>query len=242
MRNYNTMRHIAFLFAILSISVSVKAQSILKSPTEIEMPNQIISIQRDSILKAFTIDFNGDNKLDYIITVQPSKDYESLYQEYWYTSDYRFYKKVNQFDGDFDFKFFVNLDNDSIPEIVRATGFSDGIDYYVTRQDTLLKSEKILFYFIPIIKKEVENRIGYYWGYPKSLRSIIINTISRKKLLLCSINHSIMRDGEIYHPENQRIFPLLMFDGNPQSNYSYEAQIENSQWLTIDEIIKSIKK
>ena len=51
-----------------------------------------------------------------------------------------------------------------------------------------------------------------------------------------------MRDGEIYHPENQRVFPILMFKGNPQSNYSYEAQIENSQWLTIDEIIKRIKK
>jgi hypothetical protein len=236
------MRHITILFAVFSISVSVKSQTILKSPTEIDIPNQIVNIQNDSILKAFTIDFNGDNKLDYIITVQPSKDYESLYQEYWYTSDYRFYRKVNQFDGDFDLKYFVNLDNDSIPEIVRATGFSDGIDYFVTKQDTLKKNEEILFYFLPIIKKEMENRMGYYWGYPKSLRSIFINTISKKKLLLCSINHIIVRDGEIYYPENQRIFPILMFDGNPQSNYSYEAQIENSQWLTIDEIIKSIKK
>jgi len=235
------MRHIAILFVVLSFSISVEAQS-LKGPIEIEIPAQIVSILHDSILKAFTIDFNGDNKLDYIITVHQSKDYESLYQEYWYTSDFRLYRKVNQFDGDFDFKYFVNLDSDSIPEIVRATGFSDGIDYYVTKQDTLNKSEKILFYFLPIIKKEIENRIGYYWGYPKSIRSIFINTISEKKLLLCSMNHSIMRDGEIYHPENQRVFPILMFKGNPQSNYSYEAQIENSQWLTIEEIIKRIKK
>ena len=116
------MRHIAILVVVLSISISVEAQS-LKGPIEIEIPTQIVSILHDSILKAFTIDFNGDNKLDYIITVHQSKDYESLYKEYWYTSDFRLYRKVNQFDGDFDFKYFVNLDSDSIPEMVRATGF-----------------------------------------------------------------------------------------------------------------------
>lgn len=154
---------------------------------------------------------------------------------------YSLFKKDDLYNLDYDFKFFVNLDNDSVPEIIRASGYSDGINYYITKQNLETPNESILFYFNPIIKRIENNKFTYYWGYAWTLNSILLS-INGETKILCSLNHTIKNEGEIYHPENQIQFPAIIFSGEPKSSYEYPEKISQTEWLTIDEIINRIRK
>jgi hypothetical protein len=236
------MRHIILIFFLILPVLFCKAQSKLISPVEIETPYRLVNMHHDSITHTYSVDFNGDKKADYISIKKNILNTEPYATEYWYNSDFSLYRKVDLFNMDYDIKYFINLDNDSIPEILRAQGYSDGIDYFFTKQNIKNKNESVLFYFNPIIKSVNNDTLVYYWGYPWTLDSIFLLSKKNEIKLLCSLNHSITRDGEIFRPKNQVIFPAILFSGEPKSNFEYTEKISQVEWLTLDSIIEMIKQ
>jgi hypothetical protein len=236
------MRHIILIFFFILPILYCKAQNKLIRPVEIETPYKLVNIHHDSITNTYLVDFNGDKKDDYISIKRNLSNTEPYATEYWYNSDFCLYRKVDLYNMDYDIKYFINLDNDSIPEILRAQGYSDGIDYFFTKQNTKNKDESVLFYFIPIIKAVNHDTLAYYWGYPWTLDSILLFSNKNETKLSCSLNHSITRDGEVYQPKNQLIFPAIIFSGEPKSGFEYTEEIGQVECLTIDTIIKMIKQ
>jgi len=206
------MKYLIGFFLTFSTFLFSKAQTELIVPSIIETPFIIMKNLGDSVIKTESVDFNGDRKLDYIVFVKTGLEDEPLRREYWFDSNFNLFKKVDLFIMDYNFKFFVNIDQDSVPEILRAKGYSDGIDYYFTKQNMKAKDETVLFYFNPIIKKTVSNKKSYYWGYPWCLKTIFLHTENEIIKINCSLNHSIIRDGEILFPENQSILPIIIFN------------------------------
>ena len=175
------MRHILLIFILIIPVLFSKAQIKLISPVEIETPHKLVEISHDSIIHTYTVDFTGDKKPDYITIKKNEINTEPYAAEFWYNSDFSLYRKVDLYNFDFDFKYFINLDNDSIPEILRVQGYSDGVNYFFTRQNIKDKNETVLFYFNPIIRSTINDTLEYNWGYPKTLDSILL--ISKNKEL-----------------------------------------------------------
>ena len=237
------MKYLAIFFLLLLGSLFSQAQTELIIPFEIETPSLIKANLGDSVIKTESVDFNGDGKLDYIVYVKTGLvEDEPLTREYWFESNFKLFKKVDLYIMDYDFKFFINLDRDSVPEIFRASGYSDGIDYYFTKQNLKEKNETVLFYFNSIIEKMDAGQNSYYWGHPWRLKSIFLQADNENIKLKCSLNHKIIRDSEICYPENQSSFPVIIFDGEPKSEYDYSEKIESIEWLTISEILEKILK
>ena len=221
------------LFIIISTAHSW-AQTELLIPIEIKTPEQLKAFLGDSIIKTFSVDFNGDQKQDYITVVNTGLSDEPLTREYWYNSDFRLYRKVDLIIMDYDFKFFINLDGDSIPEIFRAQGYSDGIDYYFTKLNATINDEDVLFYFNPIIKKTEHDQNKYFWGHPWRLKSIFLQKGNSNLKILSALNHNIIKDSEIHYPEDHTCFPIIVFDGEPKSEYDYSEKINNVEWMSLE--------
>ncbi|MCV9926376.1 hypothetical protein OIU83_01835 [Flavobacterium sp. LS1R49] len=178
-----------------------------------------------------TIDFDNDSKKDYICTVYDSK--KDLNIEYWITSGYKLFLQ-HEFHGSINYKFFVNLDNDNLMELFRASGEEDGIDYAFYD----IKNNKLepLLYFTPILIDESKPN-NYFFGYPWDISGILI---SDNKLLSSTIN-SIERDGNILIPTNQKSLPVIFFNGKTtQPEIKYDNNIKK-EYFSLEKIISLVK-
>lgn len=125
---------------------------------------------------------------------------------------------------------FINLDADPELEIIDATGYEDGIDYTIQNLNLETGELVTILYFNPVIETEEKN----YWGYPWDWTKLKIKSKGQIKV---SLNHVIRRDGNITIPKNQKIMPVIYFDGIPTQKSNVD-EIQEIEWLTISEIIK----
>ena len=101
-----------------------------------------------------TIDFTGDNILDFL--VKRAGDKNSIGFEYWVSSDYKIIKKVKYYLDSFHYRGFINLDDDPEPEICDAVGEEDSPDYTVQDKNLVTRKDSILLYAnLVIIEKAI---------------------------------------------------------------------------------------
>lgn len=208
----------------------------LISPKKIPATKELLNYLGEKIEKTETIDFNGDGILDYIC--QTKADSLGIGNEYWISSDYKTIKKTKCYSDGFYYRWFINLDNDPEPEMFEVIGDEDGADYIITDQNLVTGKNTTLQYINPII---IEND-KKYWGYAWDIKSIIARTNGTVTELFCSLNHTIIRDGnEEYDPKHQKQMPVLFFTGH-HTQESGDHDIQKAQWLTLEEIIKRTKR
>jgi hypothetical protein len=205
-------------------------------PAKIEATDKLKKCVKGIIESVETIDFTGDKITDYICRTKPGIN--GIGKEYWVSSDYRIIKNNKYGSYGFLYRWFINLDNDLEPEFYEASGDEDGADYLLKDQNLATGKDTTLLYINPVV---IENG-KKYWGYPWNITNIKARTNGRTVELFCSLNHKLTRDGnEENHPEHQTQMPVLFFTGHPSQD-SDCGNIENEQWLTLQEIIKRTKK
>ncbi len=185
----------------------------------------------EEILLIEAIDFKGDNKKDFIVTTMLDENGYKV-REYWISSDYKKIRQADIYKDGIQIRKFINLDNDPEPEVIDATGFEDGIDYTIKNLNLKSGELEVVLYFNPVIESEDQN----YWGYPWDWRRLKINNDGQIKT---SLNHKIVRDGNVKIPKNQKIMPIIYFEGIPTQE-SYVEEIYDIDWKKLKEIeIKS---
>lgn len=198
-----------------------------------QIPTELKSLIKGKIIRTFIVDFNGDGKPDYICQYEPIAKFENAdFLEDWITSDRKLYKTKKKYSMDFDFFWFVNLDNDPEPEIFSASGYEDGIDYAFYDQDQKSGKDKLLLYFNPIILENGE----HYWGYPWDITDIILKVDSTDIYLQGSVNNDIESDGNITIPDTTKKFPAIFFRGQSTQPDVKVGEIRDIKWATIEEL------
>lgn len=201
-------------------------------PTNPRLQNMI----KETIDSVETIDFTGDQVLDYI--VRTGGDKNSIGLEYWISSDYKIIKKTKYYLDAFHYRWFINLDDDPEPEIYDAVGEEDGADYTIQDQNLITGKDTILLYINPVI---IEDGIKY-WGYPWDISNIKAIKNQHQVQLYCSLSHEIIRDGAWEtDPKHQSQMPVIFFDGHHTQDF-HPKNVKNMQWLTLKEIVDKTKR
>lgn len=218
----------------------IRSQHYMEKPVVIIPNAKIKSIVKNEIISTLSADFTGDGKMDFICCVKLNNNKSEEIKEFWLDSEYRVLKILNKTPYDYDFYWFLNLDNDPDLEIFHAFGYSDGIDYAFYKQN-LKGEDKLIFYFNPVIIDSTDS-IHKYWGYPWDISDIQIKKINTKVNVLCSVDHDIKRSGEITYSENQILMPVIFFVGKSSQKNSKVEEIRNEKWADLEELQKIIMK
>jgi hypothetical protein len=223
-----------FLFALFSVLSF--GNTFIIPDTILEYPIEINKMVTDSIVTVRTIDLDGDGIKDYIINTSPNKEKWFDQTEFWVTSCFSLILKRKHWMGGYSFFRFVNLDDDPELEAYSAYGYEDGIDYSIF--DLNLKKGKLnrLFYFNPVIVDNEKN----YWGYPWDTEEVMIKFDNGQLKIYTSLDHDIVRDGNITIPKKQKIFPALFFKGTTTQPASKMKGMKNMKWYTLEEITKTV--
>lgn len=202
----------------------------------IDTPEKLTGMISGWITRTFQVDFTGDEINDYICQLDSQDKTRPVYKEIWINSQFEIIKTIEKYSMDYDFFWFVNIDNDPEPEILSATGYSDGIDYCFIDQDLTNNKDSILFYFNPVILDSEKK----YWGYPWDINDLPIKLDNGLIKIKCSLDHKITRDGEIIRPDWQNQFPAICFSGQSTQPNINVGHINRLQWLTVSEIMDKI--
>ncbi|MBT30569.1 MAG: hypothetical protein CMO01_12995 [Thalassobius sp.] len=229
------MKYLLILLCYLPIIA--KAQGFIATDTLLVIPPELTEMINGEIKSSFSIDFTGDGKVDYLVTAASEGKLNDEVKEYWITSSFELFREKKKFNADIEYYHFVNLDQDPEPEIFSAIGYEDGIDYGFFDLNIKLGTEELIFYFNPVI---IEND-KYYWGYPWDIGDLIIKKNSEGILIQSSVDHHIIRDGNITFPSNQPHFPVIFFSGNHTQPYEV-TEIKSMNWLTIEELKREAQK
>ena len=214
-------------------SIDIIKNGFCKIDTLKQIPNNLQVLINGKIIRVLKVDFNGDHKSDFICQYKSFANSENTdFIEAWITSDYKIFKTEKKYSMDFDFIWFVNLDNDSEPEIFSATGYEDGIDYAFYDQNLKTGNNSLLFYFNPVIIEDGKN----YWGYPWDIKDIILKRDSTNIYIKSSIDNVIERDGNLTIDDTNKQFPVIFFTGHStQPNIKVEG-IRNIKWMPLVEL------
>ena len=231
-----------WLFLVLCVlqGISVNARPNMKSPKKIKAPVKIRKLVKGKIAETRTVDFDGDKKADYIISVEDKTEGE-LGEKFWINSKLEIVKTQSWNYIETDFLWFIDLDGDSIPEIISASGFEDGIDYSIYKQNFNGQEDTLLLVFNPVI---IDGSRGKktYWGYPWDISDVLVKSNGGKFELFCSFNHKIVTGGDDGDnsnvPEWQKRVPVILFSGRTTQPQMTVAEIETRKWLNIREIIQ----
>ena len=196
------------------------------------IPNEIKGLPAGTLRRGFKVDFNGDGKKDFIFEIISSDSKTPANIEYWITSEFVIVKKMKKYGQGYDYFWFINLDSDIEPEIFRANGYEDGIDYAIYDHDLKTGKENVVFYLNPVI---IENG-KTYWGYPWDISDMIIKNENEKIFLKASVDHDIERDGEITIPDPSKKFPVIFFYGHSTQPNINVGQIRNTNWMLIEDL------
>jgi len=153
-----------------------------------------------SIEKVEQIDFNANGINDYICRVRFDNN---VVKEYWITDSNKIVKIFDDIPS-YNYRWFVNLDDDKEKEIIFARGYEDGIDYFFVNFDRKTQKMVTLFYFNPIIKQGID----YFWGYPWDIDKLIVDD---NKMILSSFKSTIERDDKFSLVKGQKFLPNLFF-------------------------------
>jgi len=229
------------LFLILCVlqGISVNAQLNMKLPKKIKTPAKITKLVKGRIAETRTIDFDGDKKADYIVFVEDKTKGEIGFK-LWINSKSEVVKNQSWDYVESDFLWFINLDEDSIPEIISAYGFEDGIDYSIYKQNFNGQEDTLLLVFNPVI---IDSSRGgkTYWGYPWDVSDVLAKLSGTGFKLFCSFNHKIESDGDGDNsivPVWQNRLPVIFFSGKTTQPQMTVEKIETRKWLNIREIIQ----
>lgn len=239
-RHDRIIKHLKVIPILLLIScTNAEGQGNLIKPENTQANEVVKKVISEEIVKTLTIDFTGDNQLDYICTVQNNDNGDLL--EYWIDHQGSIIKKKHKWAADYDELWFVNLDSDPELEYYSVYGYSDGIDYAFYDQDIKNKNDKLLFYINPVITESLqENKI--YWGYPWDTKDLYIKSENGVIKILVSIDHDIELNGENEHPANQSVLPVIFFNGiSSQPDVTVE-EIRNIKWFSIVDLKGKITK
>ncbi|MEO9534424.1 MAG: hypothetical protein ABJG68_00170 [Crocinitomicaceae bacterium] len=217
---------LTFCFPILT-----HGQGFITIDTLTTIPTELTDKLNGQISSVVTVDFTGDSKLDYLVTMASEDKHNYEYLEYWITSEFELFKKKKKFNDGIQYYHFVNLDRDPEPEIFSAFGYEDGIDYGFFDLDLKLGKEELIFYFNPVI---IEGN-KYHWGYPWDIANLLTRNSNGTIQIQSSIEHTIVRDGNITFPEDQPFFPVIFFSGHSTQPYEL-TEIESRTWLTIEQL------
>ena len=213
-------------------------QEFVKMDT-IVAPTKIASMVPGQIKKTFLVDFDGNGTKDYICQINIQDTTKPVYfKEIWINSEYKIIKTIDKSPKDYEFVWFVNIDDDPEPEIFSASGWCEGIDYCFIDQDLQKGSESVLFYFYPVI---IENN-KIFWGYPWDIEKILTQFKNNRIKLRCSLDHKVFDDGEITRPDWQKVFPVICFTGHSTQPNITVGKIKRFEWLNTHDIIDKIKK
>lgn len=204
----------------------------------VETPTKLREIIPQQIELTIRVDFTGDEQYDYICKLKHEPANEPTYKEIWISSEMKIIKTLEKYPMDYDFFWLINIDNDPEPEILNASGFSDGIDYWFSDQNLLTGIDEILFYFSPIIVETNKT----YWGYPWDITSLSIKTENAHTKLKCSLDHTVSRDDDYTLPDWQKALPIIVFQGRPTQPEMQTTSLKNCQWLTIEKIKVNLSK
>ena len=200
-------------------------------------PNEITTKLSGEIASILQVDFTGDEIKDFLITMKSEDKHNNEYLEYWLTSDFLTFKKKKKYNEGIQYFHFVNLDDDPEPEVYSAVGYEDGIDYALYDLDIKTGNEELVFYFNPVIVDDEQE----YWGYPWDTNNIKALLQKTGEIKICvSIDHDIIRYGNITIPENQTIFPVIFFTGQTTQPQSKQEGVRNRKWMTLEEIRKTV--
>ena len=221
-------------FVVLLFPTLTFGQSFIPMDTLTDYPSEINSKVKGEIAVVYQVDFTGDSIGDYIIQTKVNK--KTKFKEIWLTSDFVLFNKKSKYMHSYNFMCFINLDSDPEPELYSATGYEDGIDYIIYDLNMKTGQQELLFYFNPVI---IDNEKDY-WGYPWDTKGIMTRTENGVTLIYYSIDHDIERDGEIAHPENQKVMPVIFLKGQSTQPDIPVGEVRNREWRTIEEINKSV--
>ena len=236
-------RQLLFFLAILQIPIFAQSQPFLQKPKDAEVPPLIRSQLVGAILQCQSIDFDGDKEADYLVVVKNDSASDPYSYEYWFNSHYHLLKRIPKYiEDDYDYLWFVNLDDDPEPAIVTANGSSDGIDYSIYKQDLHRGKDSLLLRFNPILIDSTNKLKEYYLGYPWDISDIVLARDSNRTLIHCSVDHDIERDGVIDFPDWQTTLPVILFTGKTTQPEIEVEEIRKLEWLKIDELVKKIHK
>jgi len=214
-------------------------QGFLPMDTLDTYPVEITSKITGPIQTIVKVDFNGDQQMDYVVTPYPDDSTSSTHYEYWMTSDFKIFKKHEIINEGHQYYRFVNLDDDPEPEIYSASGYEDGIDYAFYNLNLSNGKEELIFYFNPVLEENGQ----LYWGYPWDVKDIKLMKKDSVLKVYASIDHDILRDGNITIPENQSLFPAIFFTGHSTQPEMKVEEIRKSSWMEMSKIqIMCVKK
>ena len=193
------------------------------------------------IINVEEIDFTGDKIPDFICKMKADSTGQGI--EYWVSSNYKIIKTTKYYSDGFYYRWFINLDEDPEPEIVKATGDEDYADYTIADQNLVSGFDRILLYINPIILEDKQA----YWGYPWDVTNIQALTNGKLVKLKCSLNHKLMNEENQKADDNivatQKQLPVIFFNGHHTQDGKFEKEdIKNVQWLTLSEIIRQTTK
>lgn len=222
---------------------TVQAQTYLQKPRKVRTPEQIEKLINGKITETQAIDFNGDKKRDYIAVVErKTEDGEIIGTEYWITSDLKVVKETIRFNADIQERWFINLDNDRVPEIVSAFGYEDGIEYAVYKQDFKNKKDILLFLFNPVLIDSSRQR-KRYWGYPWDWIDIRVRRSGNHYEVLCTFDHEMDGDFAVVEiPEWQKRVPVIFFSGRTTQPQSLvREKVGLPRWMNVSDIAKQAR-
>jgi hypothetical protein len=214
------------------LTIESSGQGFFKMDTLKALPKEAIGLTTGTFKKGFRVDFNGDGRKDFILEMTSNDRNASGNMEYWITSDLKEYKKNKKFGLDYDFFWFINLDKDTEPEIFRATGYEDGIDYAIYDQNVSIGKERLLSFVNPVI---IENE-KTYWGYPWDISNMILKNEDNNVFLRVSFDHDIVRDEEITTPGPSKKFPAVFFYGHSTQPKIRVGQTRNLSWVLLENL------
>ncbi len=184
-------------------------------------PPKWLSAKLPKIGECKGVDFTGDGELDFIVICLPEKKQDEngsyiLGEEYWVTSSRKILLHRTAYPSDHNYLWFKNLDEDPVPEIISAWGFSEDIDYTIKKIDLNAGKIEVLFWFEPVI---IEASGNCYHGYPWDINNIECVEENNSVSLLVQIRPRMPNEGKGKFTDNQGMpdsqvkMPMVVFRG-----------------------------
>ena len=204
------------LLLVLPFS-GVMASQIMRAPVSCK-PDATVEAAVKNILKCECVDLDGDGAQDFIVLGKPesaSRGSDYLGRESWIASEGRIILRQDRWLSDYAFRWFVNLDDDPVPEIISAYGFSDGIDYTIQRIDVQAGKLSDVFHFEPVL---IDTDGRKYHGYPWDVKDIHVRREGGRIDILAGIRERVPPqlqedDDNAGMSADQRRIPRILFIG-----------------------------
>jgi hypothetical protein len=215
----------------------------MQAPIDVSTPATIRQLISGTVLSAKRIDFDGDTKPDLLVLVEGTKppgEEHAVDTEIWVTADFKIVRRAQRFrSGGYDYRWFVNLDDEPTPELITASGYEDGIDYSIERLDPVTFRQSVVLRFHPVIVQLRGRERTLFWGYPWDLRHALVRRRGGRVELLSMLDHTLTRESESVPASLpwQRRMPVVFFTGAPTQPGELDV-VGAAEWLTLAELLR----